>query len=308
MPPKRKAADATTPPDSFNGSAPQRIGHWLMKAEPDTRYERGHDVAFSIDHLAACKITKWDGVRNPEARTIMKEKMQFGDPVLFYHSNTKIPGVAGLARICSKQSYPDPSAFDRNHAYYDAKSDPEQPKWWLVDVEYVQKLQRLVPLGLLQKLAGKGADAKPLSKVERHDIAYLKNTHLQAIKDMALLNRGRLSVQPVSKDAYDAVIALSEKGGWDSWTGKWNPRAGSSTASTSTAASKTTTKKAGLSTAAGEPLQNENMSKTEPPSKRDTPATKARRPTPAKKIKPEEPSQACITEGVRRSSRRRSGA
>ena len=128
MPPKRKAADATTPPDSFNGSAPQRIGHWLMKAEPDTRYERGHDVAFSIDHLAACKITKWDGVRNPEARTIMKEKMQFGDPVLFYHSNTKIPGVAGLARICSKQSYPDPSAFDRNHAYYDAKSDPEQPK------------------------------------------------------------------------------------------------------------------------------------------------------------------------------------
>lgn len=309
MPPKRKAVDPTPDADPTNGATPQRIGHWLMKAEPDTRLERGHDVAFSIDHFAACKVTKWDGVRNPEARTIMKEKMQFGDPVLFYHSNTKIPGVAGLARICSKQSYPDPSAFDSTHPYYDAKSDPEQPKWWLVDVEYVEKLQRLVPLGLLQKLGGKGADAKALSKDERKDIAYLTDAQLQAIKDMALLNRGRLSVQPVSKEAYDAVVALSVNGGWDGWSGKWNPKAGASTAPASEAASKTSKQKVEPKASAVTSLHEEKDSKPATPSKRTAAAAaKTNKPSTAKKVKAEEASQAPANVGARRSSRRRSGA
>lgn len=212
MPPKRKAETAVDPP--------ARVAHWLMKAEPDTRLEKGKDVAFSIDHLIACRTTPWDGVRNPEARTIMKDKMRQGDDVLFYHSNTKIPGVAGLARISSAQSYPDPSAFDSNHPYYDAKSDSASPKWWLVDVEFVRKFDRLVPLALLQKLGGKANEK--LSADERKDVAYLNDDALQAISGMALLNRGRLSVQPVSKEAYDAIIKLAETGTWEQWTGKWN--------------------------------------------------------------------------------------
>ena len=270
-----------------------------MKAEPDTRLERGQDVAFSIDHFAACKITKWDGVRNPEARTIMKDKMRFGDAVLFYHSNTKIPGVAGLARICSRQSYPDPSAFDSNHPYYDPKSNPDEPKWWLVDVEFVEKLERMVPLGLLQKLAGKGADGKALSNDERRDVSYISDEQLQAIKDMALLNRGRLSVQPVTQEAYEAVVALSRNGGWDGWAGKWNPKPASSTSATSTA-----TKKGKKQAQLDEADEGDDCS-----DKKAAPQTKANQAPAAKRAKPEtklEP-HSLATQGVRRSSRRRSG-
>ncbi|KAJ9479495.1 EVE domain-containing protein [Pseudozyma hubeiensis] len=296
MPPKRKASPD---PSSSATAAPTRISHWLMKAEPDTRLERGHDVAFSIDHLSACKTTKWDGVRNPEARTIMKDKMRFGDRVLFYHSNTKIPGVAGLARISSQKSYPDPSAFDSKHPYFDAKSDPEQPKWWLVDVEFVERLPRLVPLGLLQKLAGKGADGKALSEVERKEVGYLTDEQLQAIRGMALLNRGRLSVQPVEEVVYDAVIALSRKGGWEGWVGKWNPKVGPSAAKASSET--TTTKPASASSVKS--VQNGKKSKHD----HSTPAAKAAKSNATKKIKTAEGSKPAPAEGLRRSSRRQSG-
>ncbi|KAB8336863.1 hypothetical protein FH972_021171 [Carpinus fangiana] len=196
-----------------------RISHWLMKAEPDTRLEKGKDVAFSIAHFEACKITPWDGVRNPEAKTIMKEKMKIGDKVLFYHSNTKIPGIAGLAKVC-KEGYPDISAFDSEHPYFDPRSDKDSPKWFLVDVEFVKRLPKLVPLGLLQKLGSNDLDGK-----QREQISYLSKKHLEAIKAMALLNRGRLSVQPVTDEAYEAVRLLGEKGGWEDWPGKWNPGA-----------------------------------------------------------------------------------
>lgn len=291
MAPKRKSqADVPTPNGS--GSSSGRIAHWLMKAEPDTRLERGHDVAFSIDHLAACKTTKWDGVRNPEARTIMKEKMRTGDDVLFYHSNTKIPGVAGLARICS-QSYPDPSAFDSNHPYYDPKSDPDSPKWWLVDVEFVEKLDTLVPLGLLQKIAGKGADNKPLTKAERNDVDYLSDAELEAIKGMALLNRGRLSVQPVEQRAYNAILALSRNRGWDHWPGKWNPRAAASAKPTSAAKTK--------------PEQNGPLesAKTDRTAKAASVSSKSSASKKAKTEPNTEPDAAPPTDGLRRSSRRR---
>lgn len=162
---------------------------WLMKAEPDSRLEKGKDVAFSIDHFEACKITPWDGVRNPQAKSFMKDKMQIGDKVLFYHSNTKIPGVAGLAKVC-KEGYPDSSAFDPAHPYFDPKSDEANPKWYLVDVEFVSRLENLVPLGLLQQLGAGELDEK-----QRGQIGYLSEDHLEAIGDMALLSRGRLSVQ-----------------------------------------------------------------------------------------------------------------
>lgn len=281
MAPKRPALD-----QADLSSEAQRTRHWLMKAEPDTRLERGIDVAFSIDHLAACNVTKWDGVRNPEARTLMKERMHYGDPVLFYHSNTKIPGVAGLARISSQQSYPDPSAFDPKHPYYDPKSDPEAPKWWLVDVEFVEKLPTLVPLGLLQKVAGK-ADA--LTSEQRNQVGYLTDAHLSAVAQMALLNRGRLSVQPVSNDAYDAVVALSRNGGWQQWPGKWNPRAA---ANKTKAASPSAAKKEQR-----EPRIHVNKSST--PSR--TGATAA---TKKRKMEQETPSQPS-PHGLRRSSRRR---
>lgn len=253
-----------------------------MKAEPDTRLERGHDVAFSIDHLSSSRATAWDGVRNPEARTIMKEKMRFGDSVLFYHSNTKIPGVAGLARICSKQSYPDPSAFDEAHPYYDPKSDRSSPKWWLVDVEFVEKLQRLVPLGLLQKLAG------GLTEAEREEVGYLDDRSLGAIKEMALLNRGRLSVQPVSEEAYEAIVQLSRQGGWEHWPGKWNPKI-----------------KEAKSTKA-EAVKDEPG----PATKKTARSAENSQPSAAKKVKSDKgvSSRTQAAEGVRRSTRRRSGA
>lgn len=293
MPPKRKAIDPPPLPAAANGTSSAR--HWLMKAEPDTRLEKGIDVAFSIDHFASCKITKWDGVRNPEARTIMKEKMQYDDPVLFYHSNTKIPGVAGLARICSKQSYPDPSAFDTKHPYYDQKSDPEQPKWWLVDVEFVEKLERLVPLGLLQKLAGKG---EKLTKEEREDVGYLSEDQIRAIAEMALLNRGRLSVQPVTKEAYEAVVQLSRKGGWDNWPGKWNPKAAGAKPATPGKTKKEASK-----------VETDLEEEVKPKVARKSATSQAKPVSSSKKAKVEkEPTSLSSSDGLRRSSRRRSGA
>ncbi|KAN0065876.1 hypothetical protein ACQY0O_001007 [Thecaphora frezii] len=225
--PKRSSAtqQPPTPPSSEHDAPP--IRHWLVKAEPDSRLEKGVDVAFSIDHFQECKLTPWDGVRNPEAKTIMKEKMKLGHEVLFYHSNTKVPGVAGLARIC-KEGYPDSSAFDPKHPYYDPKSDPSSPKWFLVDVEFVRRLPNLVPLGLLQKIA-----ADDLAAEQREQVAYLDSDHRNAIRSMALLNRGRLSVQPVTSKAYEAVVLLGDRGGWQSWPGKWNPGAKKTTQQTS---------------------------------------------------------------------------
>ncbi|KAJ2486131.1 hypothetical protein IWW37_005712, partial [Coemansia sp. RSA 2050] len=104
-----------------------------MKAEPELRIVKGKDVKFSIDDLYAMKdsTSPWDGVRNFEARNIMRNLMKVGDKVLFYHSNCKTPGVAGTA-IVVREGYPDYTAFDTKHPYYDAKStDPNSPKWFM---------------------------------------------------------------------------------------------------------------------------------------------------------------------------------
>ncbi|KAG0290450.1 hypothetical protein BGZ96_006073 [Linnemannia gamsii] len=157
-----------------------RIRVWLMKSEPDT---------FSIDDLINSKdsTSHWDGVRNHEAKNLMKNSMKVGDQVLFYHSNTKTPGIVGLAKIV-REAYPDHTAFDPKSDYYDDKSSKEDPRWFMVDVKYDRKLKRILTLKELQEY---------------------KNVELC---DMKLLHRGRLSVQPVSVCEMSFIMGLEQQG------------------------------------------------------------------------------------------------
>ena len=100
--------------------------YWLMKSEPDV---------FSIDDLKKQKQTTWDGVRNYQARNFMMNDMQVGDLVLFYHSNAKPPGIAGLATV-SKKAEPDPTQFDKKSEYFDPKATKEKPRWFCVKVKF----------------------------------------------------------------------------------------------------------------------------------------------------------------------------
>ena len=113
-----------------------RKRYWLMKSEPD---------AFSIDDLQRVGTEPWNGVRNYQARNFMRDGMKVGDGVLFYHSNAKVPGIAGVARVASA-AYPDATQFDPKSDYYDPKATREQPRWFLVDVGFERKLKRLIPL------------------------------------------------------------------------------------------------------------------------------------------------------------------
>ena len=114
------------------------MAYWLMKSEPDE---------FGIDHLAACpqQTEPWDGVRNYQARNMMRDEMRVGDRVFFYHSNCKEPGIVGIMEVV-KEGYPDHTAFDPEQKYYDPKSDPEKPRWFMVDVRYERHLHRNIPL------------------------------------------------------------------------------------------------------------------------------------------------------------------
>ena len=147
--------------------------YWLMKSEPD---------AFSIDDLARVKTEPWTGVRNYQARNFMRDGMQVGDGVLFYHSSCEVPGVAGIAEVAAA-AYPDPTQFDRKSDYYDAASKREEPRWSLVDVRYKRKLKRVIPLSELK---------------DRREL-----------EGFALLARGnRLSVLPVTKPQWDFILGL----------------------------------------------------------------------------------------------------
>ncbi|KAH8916781.1 DUF55-domain-containing protein [Atractiella rhizophila] len=182
--------------------------YWLMKAEPESRIVKGKDVAFSVDHFETLGVSPWDGVRNAQAKNFMKNDMKVGDGILFYHSNCKEPGVAALAEV-AKEGYVDHTAFDETHPYYDAKSDKDNPKWFMVDVAFQERLPHLVSLKLLQSIAALSALPEPLS--------YLSDSMLSGIKDMTLIKRGRLSVQPVEPIVYEAVKLLGIKGGWEDW-------------------------------------------------------------------------------------------
>jgi predicted RNA-binding protein with PUA-like domain len=139
--------------------------YWLMKSEPDE---------FSIDDLAAFarQTAPWTGVRNFTARNYMREEMQIGDRVFFYHSSCEVPGIAGIAEVASAP-YPDETQFDRKSDYYDAKSSREKPRWYHVDVKFVQKTPFV-----------------PLPEMHRH----------RELSQMQTLKRGnRLSITPVSE-------------------------------------------------------------------------------------------------------------
>ncbi|KAH8556626.1 thymocyte nuclear protein 1 [Umbelopsis sp. PMI_123] len=184
---KEKTNDITNV--SVHGNAKKvdmEYQHWLMKAEPDSRIVKEKDVKFSIDDLKAMpeSTSQWDGVRNFEARNMMRDRMKVGHKVLFYHSNCKLPGVAGIAEIV-KEGYVDYTAFDSKHPYYDPKSEESNPKWYMVDVKFVRKLNRLIPLKELQSY--------------------------KELSDMVLIRRGRLSVQPVTKEEYEFILSIEDK-------------------------------------------------------------------------------------------------
>jgi predicted RNA-binding protein with PUA-like domain len=150
------------------------MNYWLMKSEPDV---------FGFDDLLNAKdhTTPWEGVRNYQARNYMRDSMKQGDKVLFYHSSTKIPGVAGLAQVASS-AYPDPTQFNADSDYFDAKSTTENPRWMMVDVEAISSLE-FVSLETLRQ------DPK--------------------LDGMMLLQRGsRLSIQPVSAAHFKRILKL----------------------------------------------------------------------------------------------------
>ena len=151
-----------------------RKHYWLMKSEPED---------FSIDDLARVGEEPWTGVRNYQARNFMRN-MRLGDGVLFYHSNTDVPGVYGLAEVATT-AYPDPTQFDPKSKYYDEKSTREEPRWDLVDVRYVRTLKRPITLDDMR------AQAENLGE------------------EFALIRKGnRLSVLPVTAAQWKIILSL----------------------------------------------------------------------------------------------------
>ena len=110
------------------------MNYWLMKSEPDV---------FGIDDLKRVKKEPWDGVRNYQARNYMRDEMKKGDKILFYHSNTDVPGVVGIMEV-SKEAFPDHTSWDKKSKYFDPKSSEENPRWFMIEVKYVSKFPRTV--------------------------------------------------------------------------------------------------------------------------------------------------------------------
>jgi predicted RNA-binding protein with PUA-like domain len=117
------------------------MAYWLMKSEPDV---------FGIDDLERVGVEPWEGVRNYQARNMMRDDMKEGDLAFFYHSNTKVPGIVGVLRI-QRDGYPDDAAFDPEHKYYDPKSDPDRPRWYRVDVAFEERFDTVIPLSWLKE-------------------------------------------------------------------------------------------------------------------------------------------------------------
>lgn len=152
--------------------------YWLLKSEPGS---------FSIQDLAASpkRTTFWSGVRNYQARNFLRDEMKLGDEVLFYHSNAAPPAVVGTA-IVVREGYPDHTAWDPSDSHFDAKASPEKPIWQMVDIKLQEIFDEPLPLEELRAVS--------------------------ALRDMELLRRGsRLSVQPVKKNEFDAVLKLASR-------------------------------------------------------------------------------------------------
>jgi predicted RNA-binding protein with PUA-like domain len=154
--------------------------YWLVKSEPEE---------FSIDDLASSpnQTTCWDGVRNYQARNFMRDQMKLGDSVLFYHSNASPPAIVGTAKVL-REAYADHTAFDASNPHYDPKASPENPIWQMVDIQLDTIFAVPIPLDALRRVP--------------------------ALEKMELLRKGsRLSVQPVTKAEFDAILKLAQASG-----------------------------------------------------------------------------------------------
>ena len=149
------------------------MAYWLMKSEPD---------ASSIDDLEGDGREPWDGIRNYQARNMMRDDMKIGDEVFFYHSNCKEPGIVGIMKLVS-EPYPDPTQFDKKSQYYDPKSPKDDPRWCLVDVEFVRKLGRTITLREIKETSG--------------------------LDGLILTRKGnRLSIMPIEKKHWKKLLSL----------------------------------------------------------------------------------------------------
>ena len=149
--------------------------YWLMKSEPET---------FGIDDLKKMpgQTEHWDGVRNYQARNMMRDEMKKGDQIFFYHSNCDVPGIVGIAKV-ARESYPDFTSWDPESHYYDPKSNEENPRWFMVDVKFVKKFKRTISLAELK--------ADP------------------ALEDMPLVKKGsRLSIMPIAEQQREYILGL----------------------------------------------------------------------------------------------------
>jgi len=153
------------------------VRHWLMKTEPTT---------FSVEDLAAAprRTTAWDGVRNYQARNMLRDEMRRGDQAFLYYSSCEVPGIVAIMQIV-KRGYPDPTAFDRKDHHYDPGSDPQNPRWFMVDVQLKRRLARTITLQQLR-------------------------AHAQReLAGLTLLRPGnRLSVMPLSAAHWKFILSL----------------------------------------------------------------------------------------------------
>lgn len=150
------------------------MNYWLVKTEPDE---------YSIDDLEQQGVTPWDGIRNYQARNFLRDEVKEGDQVFIYHSSCAKPGVVGAGEVV-KAAYPDPAQFDSESSYFDAKATVEKPRWFCVDVAFVEKFSSVISLAELKQQA--------------------------ALKEMVLIKQGRLSVQPVKKEEWLIVMTLAK--------------------------------------------------------------------------------------------------
>lgn len=149
------------------------MAFWLMKSEPDV---------YSIEHLEREKVNMWEGCRNYTVRNFFRDRFQVGDLAFFYHSNADPSGIVGVMRVV-RTGYADPTQFDPQSEYFDPKADPAAPRWLVVDVEFVRRFERVVPL----------------AEIKSHPV----------LAKMQVAMRGqRLSVMPVEPDEWEAVLAL----------------------------------------------------------------------------------------------------
>jgi predicted RNA-binding protein with PUA-like domain len=151
--------------------------YWLMKTEP---------TVFSIEDLARAprSTTSWDGVRNFQARNMLRDQMKKGDQVFLYYSSTDVPGIVGVMEV-TKEGHPDTTAFEKKHDHYDVESDPKNPRWYMVDVRLKERFTRIITLVELRKHSGK------------------------ELKGMMLLRPGnRLSVTPVEPEHWKFIRSL----------------------------------------------------------------------------------------------------